>query len=147
MKCPFCLKDNDRVVESREIDNGEGVRRRRECISCKKRFTSYERIMERPLWVIKKDKEKELYDRKKILDGLTRACHKRPISSSMIEKIAHDIEKALHKEKGREVKSSRIGEIILKRLKGVDPVAYVRFASVYRDFKDVKGFAEEIKKL
>jgi transcriptional repressor NrdR len=147
MKCPFCNKDNDKVLESRTSESGEVIRRRRECLSCHKRFTSYEKIIERPLWVIKKNGEKEIYDRGKLFSGITRACHKRSIPIFDIERVVGKIEKDLHKEKGREVKSYRIGEIALKYLKKIDRIAYIRFASVYKQFNDVSEFVRELKEV
>lgn len=147
MRCPFCNKDNDKVLESRTSEVGEVIRRRRECLSCHKRFTSYEKIVERPLWVIKKNGEKELYDRRKLFSGITRACHKRLIPISDIERVVSKIEKDLHNEKGREVKSYRIGEIALGYLRKMDRIAYIRFASVYKQFKDVSELVKEIKEV
>jgi transcriptional repressor NrdR len=123
------------------------VRRRRECRGCKERFTSYERIEEKPLWVIKRDGRKETYSREKLLGGVVRACHKRPVALSSVEKLVSEVEKLLHKEKGREVRSSKLGELTLKKLKKLDPVAYVRFASVYHRFKKPEEFFAEMKKL
>lgn len=147
MKCPFCDKDNDKVLESRTTENAGAVRRRRQCIACKKRFTSYERIEEKPLWVIKKGGAKESYNREKLLRGVLRACHKRPIPMDKIEKMVSEVEEALQHEKGREVKSSQIGEIALKKMRKLDQVAYVRFASVYKQFKDVKEFIKVVKEV
>ena len=147
MKCPFCGKNNDRVLESRVAEEELAIRRRRECKSCMERFTSYERIEEKPLWVIKSDKRKELYVRDKLLGGVVRACHKLPVPLVTIERLVSDVERLLHKEKGREVTSSKIGEITLKKLQKLDTVAYVRFASVYRKFKDGSEFVHEIAKL
>ncbi|MCX5750524.1 MAG: transcriptional regulator NrdR [Candidatus Saganbacteria bacterium] len=147
MKCPFCGKKNDRVLESRVAEEGLAVRRRRECVGCKERFTSYERIEEKPLWVIKRDGRKETYSREKLLSGVVRACHKRSVALSAVERLVSEVEKLLHKEKGREVKSSKLGELTLKKLRKLDSVAYVRFASVYHQFKNPEEFFIEMKKL
>ncbi|OGC08332.1 transcriptional regulator NrdR [candidate division WOR-1 bacterium RIFOXYD2_FULL_36_8] len=146
MKCPFCDKDNDKVLESRITENGQSIRRRRECLSCKHRFTSYERIEEKPFWVIKRSGHKESYNREKLLSGVLRACHKRPINMDKIEKMVSNVEEELQHEKGREVKSSKIGEITLNRLSKLDQVAYIRFASVYKQFKNVAEFVKFINK-
>ncbi len=147
MKCPFCNKESDKVLESRMTKDGAAIRRRRECLSCKKRFTSYERIEEKPLWVIKKNGQKESYSRAKLLSGVLRACHKLPIPMDKIEKMVSEVEETLQHEKGREVKSSQIGEVTLKKLRKLDQVAYVRFASVYKQFKDVKEFIKVVKEV
>lgn len=147
MKCPFCSKDNDRVLESRITEDGNSIRRRRQCLSCKRRFTSYERIEEKPLWVLKRSGEKEQYARGKFLSGILRACHKLPIPMDRIEKMVGEVEEALQHEKGREVKSSQIGEIALKKLQKLNQVAYVRFASVYKQFKDAKEFMKVVKEV
>ncbi len=147
MKCPFCQKESDKVLESRITEDGCATRRRRECLSCKKRFTSYERIEEKPLWVIKSSGQKESYNRDKVLSGVLRACHKLPIPMDRIEKMVSEIEETLQHEKGREVKSSQIGEVTLKKLRKLDQVAYVRFASVYKQFKDVKEFIKVVKEV
>lgn len=147
MKCPFCNKDNDKVLESRITEVGDSVRRRRQCISCKKRFTSYERIEEKPLWVIKRDGTREQYMRGKLLSGVLRACHKLPIPMDKIEKMIKEVEEALQHEEGREVKSSQIGEITLKKLQKLNQIAYVRFASVYKQFKDAKEFIKVVKEV
>lgn len=145
MKCPFCSLESDKVLESRVTEDGTSVRRRRECLSCHKRFTSYERIEEKPLWVIKRDGQKESYSREKLLSGVLRACHKLPISMDKIEKMISLVEETLQHGKGREVKSTQIGEVTLKNLRKLDQVAYVRFASVYKQFKDVKEFIKVVK--
>ncbi len=147
MKCPFCNKDNDRVLESRSTESGNSIKRRRQCLSCKKRFTSYERIEEKPLWVIKKNGEKEQYNHDKLLSGVLRACHKLPIAMDKIENIIREVEEELQHEKGREVQSSQIGKITLKKMKKLNQVAYVRFASVYKQFKDVKEFIKVVKEV
>ncbi len=147
MKCPACGNDDDKVIESRAIDDGSAVRRRRECLKCGSRFTSYERVEEKPLMVIKKDGSRQNYDRKKLLLGIRKACEKRPVSISAIEQIADDVEKYLYAEYGREVKTEIIGEIVMEKLHKLDQVAYVRFASVYRQFESVSDFVDEIKSI
>jgi len=147
MKCPFCGFVNDKVVDSRESKEGESIRRRRECIHCEKRFTTYERIDEIPYMVIKKDGRREKFDRQKVLNGLLRACEKRPVSIGKMEQIVNEAEAFLIDSPERERKTSEIGELIMNRLKKFDKVAYVRFASVYLDFKDVKEFMAELKHL
>ena len=147
MKCPFCGFVNDKVVDSRESKEGESIRRRRECIHCDKRFTTYERIDEIPYMVIKKDGRREKFDRQKVLNGLLRACEKRPVSIGKMEQIVNEAEAFLIDSPERERKTSEIGELIMNRLKKFDKVAYVRFASVYLDFKDVKEFMAELKHL
>ncbi|MFA5104693.1 MAG: transcriptional regulator NrdR [Candidatus Margulisiibacteriota bacterium] len=147
MKCPGCAKDDDKVIESRTIDDGSAIRRRRECVQCKSRFTSYERVEEKPLMVIKKDGSRQSYDRKKLLTGIRKACEKRPVSMESIEQIADDVERYLYAEYGREVATGTIGEIVMDKLHGLDQVAYVRFASVYRQFESVSDFVKEIRSL
>jgi len=147
MKCPGCGKDEDRVIESRSTDDGSAIRRRRECVLCKSRFTSYERVEEKPLMVIKKDNSRQNYDRKKLLTGIRKACEKRPVSVEAIEQIADEVEKYLYAEYGREVPTVTIGEIIMDKLHELDQVAYVRFASVYRQFENVSDFVKEIRGL
>ena len=147
MKCPFCGFINDKVVDSRGSKEGESIRRRRECIHCEKRFTTYERIDEIPYMVIKKDGRREKFDRQKVLNGLLRACEKRPVSIGKMEQIVNEAEAFLIDSPERERKTSEIGELIMNRLKKFDKVAYVRFASVYLDFKDVKEFMAELKHL
>ncbi len=147
MKCPYCQKTNNKVVDSRLSQNGRAIRRRRECLKCKKRFTTYEYIEETPLMVIKKDGRREPFDRNKLLTGVLKACEKRPISMEKLEKLANAIEQALQKDFQREARSKAIGELVMKRLYDLDEVAYVRFASVYRQFKDVNQFMKEIKHL
>lgn len=145
MKCPFCGKDNTRVIDSRPAD--ESIRRRRQCDECNKRFTTYEKIETIPLVVIKKDQNREPYDRSKIEAGIFRSCHKRPISVDQINGLVDEIETAIFNLEKKEIPSSKVGEILMDRLKNLDPVAYVRFASVYREFKDVSTFMEELKKI
>ena len=147
MKCPACGKDEDKVVESRTIGEGSSVRRRRECLSCKARFTSYERVEERPLYVMKKDGTRQPYDRQKLLSGILKACEKRPVRLEEMEQIADDVEKYLYSEYGREVATANIGGIVMDKLQKIDKVAYVRFASVYRQFESVSDFVKEIKTL
>src|SRR5262250_255750 len=140
MKCPFCAYLEDKVVDSRESREGDAIRRRRECLRCERRFTSYERIDQIPYMVVKKDGRRESYDRNKILGGLRRACEKRPISVSQLESIADQIERTVQDSTDREVQTNEIGKIIMRRLKTLDKVAYVRFASVYLEFEDVGEF-------
>lgn len=134
-------------MESREVDDGSTVRRRRECLSCRGRFTSYERIEERPLMVIKRDGRREQFARSKVINGILHACEKRPVSIDTIETIVDELERALHREAGREVMSSKIGEFVMEKLQKIDKVAYVRFASVYRKFEHVREFIEEVKEV
>lgn len=147
MKCPVCSADEDKVLESRTIGEGSAIRRRRECQSCKARFTSYERVEEKPLVVIKKDGSRQNYNREKIIAGVRKACEKRPVSVETIDQIADEIEKFLYSEYGKEVPTTQIGQMISEKLQKVDPVAYVRFASVYRQFESVSDFVREIKGL
>jgi transcriptional repressor NrdR len=147
MKCPFCESVEDKVLESREVELGNIIRRRRECQSCRGRFTSYERIEERPLFVIKRDGRREQFSREKVIKGILHACEKRPVSVETIEDIVDEVERELHREAGREVMSSKIGELIIERLQEVDKVAYIRFASVYRKFEHVSEFLKEVKEL
>ena len=147
MKCPFCDSIEDKVLESREVDDANTVRRRRECLSCRGRFTSYERIEERPLMVQKRDGRREQFSRDKVIKGLLHACEKRPVSIDTIETIVDEIEKELHREAGREVMSSKIGELVMEKLQLADKVAYIRFASVYRKFEHVSEFLKEVKEL
>ncbi|HHW02977.1 MAG TPA: transcriptional repressor NrdR [Thermoanaerobacterales bacterium] len=147
MKCPFCGFLDSKVLDSRPTDEGSIIRRRRECPSCKKRFTTYERIDELPIMVIKKSGNREVFDPHKIINGLIKACEKRPVPLETLQNIAYDVEKELKNSMEQEVESGKIGEMVMKRLKNVDEVAYVRFASVYRQFKDINSYIEEIKKL
>lgn len=146
MKCPYCGSANTRVVDSRPVEDNTSIRRRRVCDVCNKRFTSYERIETVPLIVIKKDKNREVFDRRKLEAGVLRACHKRPISAKQIQELVDSVENELSSKGEREVPSSEIGEMVMTRIKDLDPVAYVRFASVYREFKDVETFMDELKK-
>lgn len=147
MKCPFCSFEESRVVDSRPTDEGERIRRRRECTRCIKRFTTYEMIESVPLVVVKKDKSREVFDRSKLFNGILRACEKRPVSIEDIEKAVVEIETSLQNSLDREVQTELIGELTMEKLKSIDEVAYVRFASVYRQFKDINTFMDELTKL
>ena len=147
MKCPFCGILEDKVVDSRESREGDVIRRRRECIKCSRRFTSYERIDEIPYMVVKKDGRREPFDRQKLMNGLMKACEKRPVSPSKLEAIVNAVEKFVQESRERERPAQKIGEMIMRKLKEVDKVAYVRFASVYLEFKDVAEFMNELKTL
>ncbi len=147
MKCPYCGFGQDRVVDSRESKEADSIRRRRECERCNRRFTTYERIDEIPYMVVKKDGRRERFDRQKVLSGLLRACEKRPVPSSKLEAIVDAVETYLVDAPERERSTREIGELIMNHLKGLDTVAYIRFASVYRDFKDVREFKEELEEL
>ncbi|MDO5702471.1 MAG: transcriptional regulator NrdR [Lachnospiraceae bacterium] len=147
MKCPYCGNPDTRVVDSRPVDDNSSIRRRRVCDDCGKRFTSYERIEIVPLVVTKKDKNREIFDRSKIESGVIRACHKRPISLQQIHDLVDEIESDITSRGEREIPSKVIGEMVMDRIKDLDTVAYVRFASVYREFKDVETFMDELKKL
>lgn len=147
MKCPFCGYEESKVIDSRPTDEGEKIRRRRECISCAKRFTTYEIIESVPIVVVKKDKSRQAFDRVKLFNGMLRACEKRPVSIEQIDRIVSDIEAELQNSLDREVTSIHIGELAMDKLKALDEVAYVRFASVYRQFKDINTFMDELAKL
>ena len=147
MKCPFCSYTESKVIDSRPTDEGEKIRRRRECISCGKRFTTYEIIESVPIIVVKKDKSREAFDRVKLFNGMLRACEKRPVSIGQLEDAVSQIESELQNSLDREVTSVKIGEMAMDRLKELDEVAYVRFASVYRQFKDINTFMDELAKL
>ena len=147
MKCPFCSSDEDKVIDSRSSNEGKSVRRRRECLKCDKRFTTYEYVEEIPLMVIKKDGRREAFDRNKIISGIMKACEKRPVSVEKIEGIVDRVEKELQKSFDKEVKAQVIGELVMDYLHKLDEVAYVRFASVYRQFKDINQFMKELKDL
>ena len=147
MKCPFCNQDNTRVVDSRPVDDNTAIRRRRMCDACGKRFTTYEKVETIPLIVIKKDQNREQFDRSKIEAGVLRACHKRPVSAEQIHKLVDEVENEIFNLEEREIPSSVIGEIVMDKLKDLEAVAYVRFASVYREFKDVNTFMDELKKI
>lgn len=145
MKCPFCKKDNDKVVDSRASNDGFAIRRRRECLECGRRYTTYERIEELPLRVVKKDGSRVPFERRKITSGLLKALEKRPVSMEQVERITDKIESQITQMFDKEVSSKFIGELVMKELRDLDQVAYVRFASVYRDFKDVNEFVEEVR--
>ena len=147
MKCPFCLHDEDKVIDSRSSNEGKSVRRRRECSQCKKRFTTYEYVEEVPLMLIKKDGRRESFDRNKIISGILKACEKRPVSVEKVETLVDRVEKELQKSFDKEVKAQVVGELVMDYLHKVDEVAYVRFASVYRQFKDINHFMKELKDL
>ena len=162
MKCPYCGKDNTRVIDSRPADDNSSIRRRRlcdachkrfsirrrrECDECHKRFTTYEKVETIPMIVIKKDNNRETYDRAKVEGGVFRACHKRPVSATQIEAMIDDVESSIFSKEEREISSRQIGEMVMEKLKDLDSVAYVRFASVYREFKDVNTFMDELKKM
>ena len=147
MKCPFCGHENTRVIDSRPADDNNSIRRRRVCDECDKRFTTYEKVETIPIIIIKKDNNRETYDRSKIEAGILRAFHKRPVSASRISQIVDEVETAIFSYEDKEIPSSIIGELIMAKLKDLDAVAYVRFASVYREFKDVNTFMDELKKV
>ncbi len=147
MRCPFCLHVDSKVLDSRQTEEGASIRRRRECVACSKRFTTYERLDEMPFLVIKKDGGREGFSRTKILNGVMRACEKRPISLETIEGVVDDIEREVRSGLDREVASEYIGELVMDKLRDLDDVAYVRFASVYRQFKDIDRFIEELQEL
>ena len=147
MKCPFCGHMNDKVVDSRETKDGELIRRRRECLHCNRRFTSYERIEEIQFMVVKKDQKRQLFDRQKLLNGILAACQKRPVRMSDCQNIVNEVLDRLYKKPEREIESTEIGEIVMNRLKKLDKVAYIRFASVYREFQDVSDFMGEVEPL
>ncbi|MBR6404527.1 MAG: transcriptional repressor NrdR [Eubacterium sp.] len=147
MKCPYCSDDNTRVIDSRPADDNTAIRRRRQCDVCGKRFTTYEKVEAIPLMVIKKDRTREPYDREKLMQGIIRSCHKRPVSMDRIENCINEIESEIYNMETREIDSVTIGSIVMDKIKDLDGVAYVRFASVYREFKDVNTFMDELKKL
>ena len=147
MKCLFCGYEESKVIDSRPTDEGERIRRRRECLKCAKRFTTYEMIESLPIVVIKKDGSRETFDRQKLLTGMLRACEKRPVSIEMLDRAISDIESVIQNSLDREVSSVKIGELVMEKLKDIDEVAYVRFASVYRQFKDINTFMTELNKL
>ena len=147
MKCPFCSHENTRVIDSRPADENNSIRRRRVCDECGKRFTTYEKVETIPLIVIKKDNNRETYDRSKIEAGVLRACHKRPISATQINQLVDSVETTVFNREEKEISSGIIGELVMNKLKDLDTVAYVRFASVYRDFKDIQSFLDELNKL
>ena len=147
MKCPFCSSENTRVIDSRPADDNNSIRRRRLCDECNKRFTTYEKVETIPLIVIKKDNNREQYDRSKIESGVLRACHKRPVPAASISKLVDDVESEIFAREEKEIPSDVIGEILMDKIKDLDAVAYVRFASVYREFKDINTFMDELKKV
>ena len=147
MKCPYCGYKESKVVDSRPADEGSSIRRRRECLKCEKRFTTYETVESLPLMVVKKDGSRQSFDRNKVLGGLIRACEKRPVPYHALEELVSEIEQVLQNQMEREIPSAQIGELVMDRLKKLDEVAYVRFASVYRQFKDINTFMHELNKL
>lgn len=147
MRCPYCFYEESKVVDSRSAEDYNAIRRRRECLRCSKRYTTYEKVEDIPILVIKKDLSRESFNKEKIISGLIKACQKRPVSRAQIEEIAADIERNISNKMMVEIKSDYIGEMIMERLKDIDEVSYVRFASVYRQFKDINTFMEEIKSL
>lgn len=147
MNCPFCNHYDSKVVDSRPTDEGQSIRRRRECTECGKRFTTYEKLEQVPLIIIKKNGTRESYDRNKVLNGILRSCEKRPVSLTTIEETVDEIEKELYNSMDKEIRSEHIGEMIMRKLKEIDEVSYVRFASVYRQFADINSFKEELEKL
>ena len=147
MKCPFCEHKDTKVIDSRHTEDGKAIRRRRECEACGRRFTTYEKVEEMILMVVKKDGSRQAFDRNKLMNGIIRACEKRPVSVDEIEKIVNDIERGLNNMMEKEVQSSFIGELVMERLRDLDEVAYVRFASVYRQFTDINTFVQEVERL
>ena len=147
MKCPYCGYQESKVVDSRHSEDGTSIRRRRECLECQKRFTTYEIVESLPIVVIKKDGSRQTFDRNKVLNGMVRACEKRPVSMSTLESAVADIEQIIQNSLEREVSTEQIGELVMERLKPLDEVAYVRFASVYRQFKDINSFMSELNKI
>lgn len=147
MKCPYCGFEESKVIDSRPTDEGERIRRRRECLNCQKRFTTYEIVESLPIIVIKKDKSREVFNREKLLNGLLRASEKRPVSIDTLDRVVDEIETILHNSLDREVSSVKIGELAMEKLRSIDEVAYVRFASVYRQFKDINTFMTELTNL
>ena len=147
MKCPYCGYQESKVVDSRHSDDGASIRRRRECLSCQKRFTTYETVESLPMIVVKKDNSRQSFDRNKILNGMVRACEKRPVSMAELEAVADEIEQIVQNSLDREVSTAHIGDLVMDRLKPLDEVAYVRFASVYRQFKDINSFMHELNKI
>ena len=147
MKCPYCEHSESKVIDSRESKNGLRIRRRRECLACKKRFTTYEKVEEIPYMIIKKDGQRQPFDSQKLLRGLLKACEKRPVPLAKLEEIVEEVESMLQEQTEKEMKASVIGQFMMKKLKALDKVAYVRFASVYREFKDVVEFKQELESL
>lgn len=147
MKCPFCAYTESKVIDSRPAEEGASIRRRRECLACQKRFTTFENIERMPLVVVKRDGSRQSFDKVKLINGMVRACEKRPVSLAVLESIADEIEQELQSHLEREISTVEIGEMVMNRLKNADEVAYVRFASVYRSFKDINTFMDELSKL
>ncbi|HCI64820.1 MAG TPA: transcriptional regulator NrdR [Clostridiales bacterium] len=147
MRCPFCGDQDSKVVDSRRSEDGLSIRRRRECLQCQKRFTTYETVESLPIVVIKRDSSRQQFDRNKILNGMLRACEKRPVPLAALERAADEIEQAIQNSLDREISTEKIGELVMERLKPLDEVAYVRFASVYRQFKDIDSFMRELNKI
>ena len=147
MKCPYCGYKESKVVDSRPAEEGSSIRRRRECLSCGKRFTTYETVESLPMVVVKRDGSRQSFDRRKLVNGMLRACEKRPVSVAQLEKIGEEIEQELQNSMEREISTEHVGELVMDKLKGLDEVAYVRFASVYRQFKDINTFMRELNKL
>lgn len=147
MRCPFCHFEDTKVLDSRPTEDGQAIRRRRECLECHRRFTSYERVEEIPIWVVKKDGRREAFDRSKILRGLLTACEKRPISLQSLEEVVDQVERSVRDMAHGEIETRVIGEQVMQRLRDLDEVAYVRFASVYRQFTDIEGFRQELERL
>lgn len=147
MKCPFCNEENTRVIDSRPAEDNNSIRRRRQCESCERRFTTYEKVETIPLVVIKKDKNRESFSRNKLMAGVVRSCHKRPVAIQDIEVLVDDIENNIYNTMKKEIESKEIGEMVMEHLRSIDEVAYVRFASVYREFRDVNTFMDELKKI
>ena len=147
MKCPYCGFKESKVVDSRPAEEGNSIRRRRECLSCSKRFTTYETVESLPMVVVKRDGSRQTFDRRKLVNGMLRACEKRPVSVAQLEKLGEEIEQELQNSLEREISTEHVGELVMDKLKGVDEVAYVRFASVYRQFKDINTFMRELNKL
>ena len=147
MKCPYCGYQESKVVDSRHSEDGQSIRRRRECLSCQKRFTTYETVESLPMVVIKRDNSRQSFDRNKVLNGMLRACEKRPVAMAALEAAADEIEQVIQNSLDREVSTTQIGELVMERLKPLDEVAYVRFASVYRQFKDINSFMRELNKI
>lgn len=147
MRCPFCGFIDDKVIDSRPTDENSAIRRRRECTSCSRRFTTYEKVESLPIMVVKKDKTRQIFDRQKLMNGLMRACEKRPVSMEDLEKLVNNIEGQVCNSLKREVTSNELGEMVISKLKELDEVAYVRFASVYRQFKDINTFMDELRKI
>ncbi len=147
MKCPYCGYKESKVVDSRPAEEGSSIRRRRECLSCGKRFTTYETVESLPMVVVKRDGSRQSFDRRKLVNGMLRACEKRPVSVAQLEKIGEEIEQELQNSLEREISTEHVGELVMDKLKGLDEVAYVRFASVYRQFKDINTFMRELNKL